>query len=317
MKVQVKPGKYILAVSGGVDSMVLLDILAKQVTGDRLQVADRNRNSDSRNLQPLTSKLEVVVAHFDHGIRPDSAKDGELVAAAAAQYKLPFELGTAKLGSQASEATARTARYKFLQSLQKKHRADLIITAHHQDDLIETAIINILRGTGPRGLTAMANNPNVLRPLLHVPKKDILAYAKTQKIKWREDPTNQDDKYLRNYVRKNIISKLNQSQRVDLLKNLQAVGGNQTELDNILELLSAQVSDEGQINRQEFIGLSGELGRELISHWLKQRGISDYDQKTIERLYVAIKTAQPGTRQNIGKHLWLVINHDNARFEPR
>src|SRR5438270_2251525 len=118
MKVNVPPGRYVLAVSGGVDSMVLLDLLAK------------------------LPGLELVVAHFNHGIRPESVNDEELVANRAKRLNLPLELGYASLGQGASEATARQARYQFLEAVQKKYKAKAIITAHHQDDWIETAVIN-------------------------------------------------------------------------------------------------------------------------------------------------------------------------------
>src|SRR4051812_31887046 len=115
MKVKVPRGKYILAVSGGVDSMVLLDLLARK------------------------PGIELVVAHFDHGIRPDSKKDEVLVRKAAASYGVAFEPGQGNLGPAASEATARQARYHFLDEVLTKHQALKIITAHHQDDAIETA----------------------------------------------------------------------------------------------------------------------------------------------------------------------------------
>src|SRR5688572_12503510 len=91
MDVQLEPGKYVVAVSGGVDSMVLLDVLTQY------------------------PQLELVVAHFEHGIRPDSGKDFRLVKAAAKKYKLPFAAAHGNLGPTVSEATARKARYEFLE----------------------------------------------------------------------------------------------------------------------------------------------------------------------------------------------------------
>src|SRR5665213_4424111 len=108
MRIEVLPGKYALAVSGGVDSMALLDMLAKK------------------------PGVNLVVAHFNHGIRGDSGHDEKLVKQAAAAYGLIFELGAARLGKGASEAAAREARYDFLNRVMKKHQADAIISAHHQ-----------------------------------------------------------------------------------------------------------------------------------------------------------------------------------------
>lgn len=300
------PGKYVLAVSGGVDSMVLLDILAKKVT---------DKETTNYNLQPTTYNLGLVVAHFNHGIRADSAEDEALVAAAAKKYGLTLEIGWEKLGADASEAAAREARYKFLNLVKRNHRADAIITAHHQDDLIETAIINILRGTGPRGLMAMANNPEVIRPLLKVSKLEILDYAQKNKIVWREDSTNQDEKYLRNYIRKNILAGLPYMQRQALFSHINKAGGAQAELAGIVKLLAGQLQANGQIDRQQFISLPNDLGRELVVHWLRGLGFADFDKKTIERVQMYIKTAQGGTRHNIGGGLWLVVDSGKARFE--
>ncbi|HET7827717.1 MAG TPA: tRNA lysidine(34) synthetase TilS, partial [Candidatus Saccharimonadales bacterium] len=176
MKIEVPSGKYVLAVSGGVDSMTLLDLLS--------------------NL----SGVDFIIAHFNHGTREDSDLDEALVTAAAGRYGRLLEIGRGGLGPKASEDTARRARYAFLEAIRQKHGAKKIITAHHQDDLIETALLNILRGTGRRGLSAMADNPDVLRPLLNISKSEIISYVRRQKLAWREDSTNQDTDYLRNYI---------------------------------------------------------------------------------------------------------------------
>lgn len=135
--VLVPPGTYIVAVSGGVDSVVLLDMLAKQ------------------------ADLQLVIAHFDHGIREDSKQDALFVAHLAAKYHVPFESERVELGHGASEALAREKRYAFLRMMFKKYNADAIITAHHQDDVIETSMINILRGTGRHGLSSSKALPNL------------------------------------------------------------------------------------------------------------------------------------------------------------
>lgn len=280
-----------MAVSGGVDSMALLDLLSK------------------------LSDVDLVVAHFNHGIRSDSGQDEALVTATAKGYNLPLEVGRVRLGPSASEASARTARYEFLHQAKQKHQAVAIITAHHQDDLIETAIINILRGTGPRGLVAIANNQDIIRPLLHVPKPEILKYAKSSKLSWRDDPTNQDEKYLRNYVRKNLLVGLSAAQRQEFLDQINVVAGGQEEFDMTISLVAAQLEADGQIDRQLFIGLPTELGRELVAFWLRRLGYRDFDKRNIERTQMFIKTALPGSRHNLGGGFWLVVGAQTVRFE--
>src|SRR5665213_1651974 len=106
-----KPGSYVVAVSGGVDSMALLNVL----------------KGESRR----GGGWKLVVAHLDHGIRPESAEDRRLVQATARDYKLPFVYHEGRLGAGASEAAAREARYSFLRSVQKASDAVAIVTAHH------------------------------------------------------------------------------------------------------------------------------------------------------------------------------------------
>lgn len=297
MYVKVPQGKYIVAVSGGVDSMVLLDILAKQVTGDRLRVTGKKKKNS--NLQPLTSNLNLVVAHFDHGIRPDSAEDADFVRQAASSYRLPLEVEQGRLGASASEDRARKVRYNFLEVVKKKHQATAIITAHHQDDMIETAIINLLRGTGRQGLTSIIQNHNVIRPLLKISKKNIRAYAKKNRLRWREDPTNKDEKYLRNFVRQKIILELSAGQRRKLLGEIQKLDRTNQILNQEIAKLSQNLVDGRVINRADFTSLPTEVAREVLMNFLRDHQIRGFDKKTIERLVVAIKTAKPGTKHDV------------------
>lgn len=176
-----------MAVSGGVDSVVLLDML---VNG-HIDLPD----------------AEFVVAHFDHGIRENSADDARLVSELAQRYGLPVEIERVELGPDVSEEKARDERYKFLQKSRKKHKASHIITAHHRDDLIETAIFNLSRGTGWRGLASLKSTDGILRPLLYLTKEDLYSHARKHQLNWSEDITNQDEAYSRNYVRRSLIPK--------------------------------------------------------------------------------------------------------------
>jgi tRNA(Ile)-lysidine synthase len=181
--------KYILAISGGVDSSVLLDMYSKR------------------------PDLDLIIAHFDHGIREDSAKDAEFVENLAKKYNLPFETKREKLGKNASEDLARARRYKYLRELSKKYDAQ-IVTAQHADDAVETIAINLTRGTGWRGLAAM--DSDITRPLIDMTKKEILDYAEKNKLKWREDSTNASDIYLRNRIRRNL-EKINDDEKWQIL----------------------------------------------------------------------------------------------------
>ena len=176
--------KYVIAVSGGVDSVVLLDMLVNK------------RLPNPHSPIPIP---QLIVAHFDHGIRDNSVKDANFVSDLAKKYKLPFETKREELGKNCSEETARNRRYKFLRSIAKKHNATLI-TAHHTDDVVESIAINLKRGTGWRGLSVM--DSDVLRPLTNMTKSEIINYAKQHNLNWNEDNTNVNNKYLRNRIRK-------------------------------------------------------------------------------------------------------------------
>ncbi len=179
--------QYVVAVSGGVDSVALLDMLARgTLPGVNSQIPIAN----------------LIVAHFDHGIRPDSADDAEFVKSLAEKYNLLFETKREELGANASEELARDRRYVFLREVAAKHDAK-IMTAHHADDVVETIAINLTRGTGWRGL-AVLDSPDIDRPLLATTKAELIQYARNHDLKWREDVTNQDEKYLRNKLRQRV-----------------------------------------------------------------------------------------------------------------
>jgi tRNA(Ile)-lysidine synthase len=286
-----KPGRYVVAVSGGVDSVALLDIL-RQKPG-----------------------LELVVAHFDHGIRPDSAKDRKLVERLASSYGLPFIYKEGNLGSEASEAVAREARYRFLKKVVNENSAEAIITAHHQDDLLETVILNMLRGTGRKGLTSLASNTEVLRPLLRTTKVDLIKYAEDNGLLWREDPTNSDISYLRNYVRHNILSKFNETDKTRLLEVVMGMETTNQELDKILnEMLESQVHN-GTVERKWFNQLPHSLAKEFIASWLRKEGLRDFDSATIERLVVGGKTAAAGKTIEAVKGYKLAVNKGNLALK--
>lgn len=198
--------KYILAVSGGVDSVVLLDMI------NSILVKSSKQSPQTRSLRPD----DFIVAHFDHGIRKESARDAEFVGELSQKYDLPFVLGKAKLGKNASEESARKSRYDFLRSVCAGQNSAQIVTAHHQDDLIETIVMNILRGTGWRGLSPFWSD-DILRPLIKMNKAEIVRYAIENNLEWVEDETNYNSKYFRNRVR-TVLNAVTPKQKKELIK---------------------------------------------------------------------------------------------------
>ncbi|HET8991944.1 MAG TPA: tRNA lysidine(34) synthetase TilS [Candidatus Saccharimonadales bacterium] len=281
-----KDKTYIVAISGGVDSMVLLDLLV-----------------DAHH----ANNWNLVIAHVDHGIRSDSGQDKDLVATVAKKHNLVFEFTQLSLGEATSEQVARVKRYEFLDRLARDYKASAIVTAHHEDDLIETAIINIIRGTGRKGLTSLVNNPHRLRPLISYSKADIISYARKANLVWREDTTNADQKYLRNYIRINIIPKLNDSARskfVAILNNMSILN---LELDDILDKLIKQQPDN-QLDKLWFSLLPNAVAKEVLAAWFRHNNLAGFNKLTLERLVVSAKVARVKQRFPIYSGTYLIIN---------
>jgi len=281
---------YIVAVSGGVDSVVLLHKMLSHKSPD-------NPNAP-----------KFIVAHFDHGIRDDSTLDAEFVRLLAEKHDLEFELGNGKLGPGASEAAARDARYEFLRTVAKKHDASMIVTAHHQDDVLETMIINMVRGTGPRGLGPMSSSIDILRPLLNSTKQELIQYANDNELEWREDPSNSDEKYLRNYIRANVTPKLG-DKRGELLNINKKVSELYHDIDTRISIL---LPKKNMLSRAWFVALPYAVQKELMRAWLVRCGVSDIDSKLIERCTIASKTLSAGKKIDVSGELWLVSEKENV-----
>ncbi|KLT68750.1 tRNA lysidine(34) synthetase TilS [Flavobacterium sp. ABG] len=180
--------KLFLAVSGGLDSMVLLHLL-KQLP---YEIAVLHCNFQLRGLESFgdqnfiqeycdTNKIPVFITQFD-------------TEAFAKDYKL------------STQVAARELRYSWFYELLETENFDYILTAHHADDNLETFIINLARGTGLDGLTGIPEeNDKIIRPLLPFSREEILKYAQENNIQWREDSSNASNKYLRNKIRHDLV----------------------------------------------------------------------------------------------------------------
>lgn len=261
--------KYIVAVSGGVDSMVLLDMLVRE------------------------GSHELIVAHFDHGIRTDSHKDAQFVQEIAEKYGLPFEKRREVLGKEASEALARERRYAFLRSVAAKYEAK-IITAHHLDDVVETVAINITRGTGWRGLAVM--DTDIVRPLVDTEKKELIAYANRRAIEWREDATNSSNVYLRNALRRRIGPALETSQK----RELRALHAHQKALKReIITEVRALIGEGPWYSRYFFTHAQTPVALECLREVTEGK----LTRPQLVRLLHAVKVAKPQATYEAGAGL--------------
>lgn len=186
--------KLVIGVSGGVDSVVLAHALIAQ---------------------PPSTIKQIAIAHFDHALRPDSAEDAGFVRALAAQWGVECFIKRWETPQRTAnvEEVARNERYIFLQDvvwdLTQGRTSGMLALGHHLDDLAETVLMHVIRGSGIDGLSAMrqfAPAPfepriTVVRPLLRLRQSVLREYAEENALQWREDPTNQDIRFTRNYIR--------------------------------------------------------------------------------------------------------------------
>ncbi len=296
--IRLEPGHYIVAVSGGVDSMALMHMLAAK------HVEKGNG-------------LRFTVAHFDHGIRSDSHIDRLHVHEVAQALRLPYVYEEGRLGEGASEDAARRARYEFLRKVQAHANARAIITAHHHDDVIETAILNMVRGTGRKGLSSLSSRDGLVRPLLHVPKERLTSYAEANSLTWHEDTTNTDQKYRRNYVRHSVIKKAkakspgNYNKLVALLHRQRDLN---RAIDQHLETILHLQPSRTALRRQDVISLPYRVATELVAEWLRANGKRGFSRWLVDRVTVAIRTAAPRTEILLDASAKISFGKKNAEF---
>lgn len=257
-----KEKKLLLATSGGIDSMVLVNLLSQ-------------------------SKYNSVVAHCNFQLRDtESDKDENFVISECKKLKIPFftvKFDTKKFAEDyklSIQLAARKLRYDWFYELLEKENCDYILTAHHLDDSIETFLINFTRGTGLEGLTGIpAQNDKVIRPLLHFSRKDIEDFALENKIKWREDSSNASDKYLRNKLRHDVIPMLKELQP-NLLSTFQKTIENLQQSQSLVKdasmivykIVVEEQDDFLKINLNELLKLPNY--KAYLYHWLKKYGFA-------------------------------------------
>ncbi|MBN3491010.1 tRNA lysidine(34) synthetase TilS [Acholeplasma equirhinis] len=185
-----KSNTYIASISGGVDSMVLLDYLIKE-------------------------NYKFIVVHFNHQKRDDANLDHELVQSITSSFNIPYKYFKLNIKSGNFQDEARKERYDLLEKVANEYKTSHIITAHHNDDLLETVLMKITRGSNLLGYSGMQEvtkiNPfTYYKPLLKYSKADLISYANNNQVKYRDDSSNFEDDYLRNRIRHHVVPQLNE-----------------------------------------------------------------------------------------------------------
>ena len=254
-----------IASSGGVDSHVLLHLLAT--------ANDNNLSS-------------VKAIHIDHGLHPESTQWTQHCALVAAELGVAFtsiQVNVSDIDKLGLEAAARAARYSAFE--QQLSENDVLLTAQHQQDQAETLLLQLFRGAGPKGLASMANQfqlgkTTVLRPLLSVQKSDILDYAEQHQLKWIDDPSNIETRWNRNYIRHKVLPEI-EKRWPSVAKTISRSADNCAEASELLADLAQQ--DLLAIGADQFsdylpipklITISPARYRNLIRYFIELKGLA-------------------------------------------
>ena len=264
----------VAAVSGGLDSMVLLDLL-------------------HRTRAPR--RLHLHVAHLDHRLRAESAEDARFVAAAAEGLGLPVTVeavdvaGEARRSGRSLEEEGREARYALFERVRRQSGCRWVAVAHHADDQAETLLLRLLRGAGSTGLGAMSpvRAPGVLRPLLSASRAQIRDHACREDIEFREDPGNRDLAVPRNRVRHELLPSLRRRHNPAVVDVLSRTASLLRDEDDYLDGVARKAARQALVRRDPE-GVTLDAGRLLGYHRaVRRRVLRQYIQELAQHAPVS------------------------------
>ena len=287
------PGARVaVALSGGIDSMVLLDAL--------------------HALAPRY-ELRLSAVHVDHRLSPNAGRWAEFCAGACAARGVPLTIDrvdVARRPGQSLEAAARAARYEKLLAAP----ADIVALAHHADDQAETVLLQLLRGAGPAGLAGMpryrpgdAGAPALLRPLLESPRATLAAYAHARGLAWIDDESNADRRHKRNLLRLAVAPLLAEA-FPGYPSVLVRAAGHQAEASALLDELARHDAGDTQdgLDRLALAALSPARARNLLRWFLRGEGLRPPSTARLAAMLAQLQTAGADARTRIG--------HDGAEI---
>jgi tRNA(Ile)-lysidine synthase len=273
--------KYLIGVSGGLDSRVLLELL----------------------LRFGFSKL--MVCHLNHNLRGSASRqDAEFVERLAKRLKLPCFSKTIKTWpkKQSVETAARLARHRLFAEAAREFGTNCVFLAHHADDLVETFLFNILRGTGSLGnavieveTTLRVNQQalSLVRPLLSVWKGDLQEFAEHNRLRFRKDATNAKSQYTRNRIRNLLIPDIEKILGRPVKRNLFRLSQVAREEERLLAELTPKIWERETIPVREIGALPVALQRRVIYRWLNRLEIPDLGFDEIEAVRALVEHEKP------------------------
>lgn len=272
--------KIILSVSGGVDSTVLLYLL-KELNAD------------------------LVIVHFNHQQRKESVLEAEYVKALSKEFNYPFEYFELDI-KEDFHNEAHNQRRVHLMNVAKKYETDVIITAHHLDDLLETILMRISRGSNLLGYSGFVSSYYkdgfyFLKPLIEVSKEEILKYAKENHIKYFVDASNKSDIYTRNRYRNEIIPLLLKENNRLLEKILQYNKTLSEAFSHIRKTSTAFLQNKDSFLIGDFLKLDDAIKKDVIAYLLENKDIS-FTYNKIEEIISFLETSGPNSYYDLGKN---------------
>jgi tRNA(Ile)-lysidine synthase len=299
----------LICVSGGVDSMVCLDLLA--------------------GIFSKNSRISSAVLHYNHGLRGEEADgDCELVRVAAKQYGLPFFTEKGDVAAIAAaqkvsiETAARNARYAFFQSAADKLCADhglpasaaRIATAHNARDNLETMLMNLARGAGGAGLSGIPPvNGRVIRPILCLDRPEIEQYARDFGIPFREDSSNSSDDYTRNKIRHSIIpvlTELNPNAAAAALETSAGLRRDEEYFSGLAQEFTAQFSDGGSTDAAAMLALP----ESVFARVCREISPEKLTRADIARIRSGAGKSAGSSRENLSNGQTAVFEYGRLRF---
>ncbi len=257
------PTQLAVAFSGGLDSTVLLHATIK-----------------------AHGKKNVHAFHVHHGIQKEADQWQAHCKAVAKKFGCHFDTRNVKLNKQSNiESQARNLRYEALTQMCEAHKIQDLLLAHHLDDQAETVLIQLMRGAGLPGLSAMPQlKSNELihlwRPFLNMRRKDLEIYAKEHQLTWIEDPSNQDESYRRNAVRKSILPTLEKFQKgaiENLARSAKHLGEAQGLLNQLADIDLGLIETKEGLSKTNLIRLyktSQARATNALRRWLSKNGLA-------------------------------------------
>ncbi len=263
-------------------------------------------------LASITSQIDAAVTaiHIDHGLQQQSIQWSRHCSDICRQLEMPLEtlsLSLQPAPGESVEAQAREARYAAMQQLMRP--GDILLTAHHRDDQAETLLLNLMRGSGVRGLAAMPvirpfAEGWLARPLLDISRAEIEAYGLHNKLSWIDDPTNALTDYNRNYLRHEILPLLTQrwpaaaAAIADSARHLAEASGL---LDGeCSKLLTGMLAAPAQLQLEPLLQQPHAWQKLLLRHWLQQLGLPPPPQKRLDGFVQQLKADS----QRIPQIIW-------------